>query len=391
MNIKRLTYGLAAVCILAIAAAMLIETYMVKSIEHPCTNEMMQASRLTSDWYNRIGEMKQYKGLHPTDPGVRYWGLIGEDFTPMTTTLGTLEAKETSCNPDFAALILRFMSETGIDSNAVVGVMLSGSFPALAIAALAAIQTIGAEAVIFSSLGASCFGANQGEATWIDMERWLIDYGGLKYSSRLVTPGGENDNGGGMVEEGLAMMEAAAARNGIELYRPTDLNDAIMTKTQIMTEAGVDLIINIGGNQAALGTYPQASLIPTGYHFGLPPGDNPERGILARMAEQNIPYIHLLNIRDLASRYDMPISPARNSGPSVYVYSERQTSSLAVIFALSLTALALVITRLLAGENTNRRPMALTMPAKENSTPSNHNILTAIKSNLEPSHKEEQC
>lgn len=187
------------------------------------------------------------------------------------------------------------------------------------------------------------------------------------------------------------MMEAAAARNGIELYRPTDLNDAIMTKTQIMTEAGVDLIINIGGNQAALGTYPQASLIPTGYHFGLPPGDNPERGILARMAEQNIPYIHLLNIRDLASRYDMPISPARNSGPSVYVYSERQTSSLAVIFALSLTALALVITRLLAGENTNRRPMALTMPAKENSTPSNHNILTAIKSNLEPSHKEEQC
>lgn len=391
MNVKRLTFGLAAVCVLAIAAAMLVETYMVRSIEHPCTNEMMHASKLTSDWYNRIGEMKQRKGLETTDPGTRYWGLIGEDFTPMTTTLGTLEAKETSCNPDFAALIVRFMFEIGIDSGSVVGVMMSGSFPALAIATLAALQTVGAEAVIFSSLGASCYGANQGDATWIDMERWLNDHGGLQYRSRLITPGGENDNGGGMMEEGLAMMETAAARNGVELYRPADLNEAIMTKTQILTEAGIDLVINIGGNQAALGTYPQASLIPTGYHFGLSPDNNPERGVLARIAEQNIPYIHLLNIRDLASRYDMPIGPTRNSGPSVYVYSEREASPLAVLFALGLTSAALVATRLLAGDDKPRRPVVSNGSKIENTSYTHHNVLTANKSNLEPSRKEEQC
>lgn len=380
-----------AICLLAIAATIIIETYMVRSIEHPCTNEMMRASKLTSDWYNRIGEMKQHLGYRPADPGVRYWGLIGEDFTPMTTTLGTLEAKETSCNPDFAALIVRFMFETGIDSTSTVGVMMSGSFPALAIAALAALQTVGAEAVVFSSLGASCYGANQGDATWIDMERWLNDHGGLKYRSRLVTPGGENDNGQGMMEEGLVMMETAASRNGVELYRPADLNEAIMTKTQILTEAGIDLVINIGGNQAALGTYPQASLIPAGYHFGLPPGDSPERGVLARLAERNIPYIHLLNIRDLASRYDMPISPARNSGPSVYVYSERQPSVLAVLISLGLIAAGLVVTCLLAGEEKMSRPNGITIYQNGKSNHSHHNILTEFKSNLEPSHKEEQC
>ena len=187
------------------------------------------------------------------------------------------------------------------------------------------------------------------------------------------------------------MMETAAARNGVELYRPADLNEAIMTKTQILTEAGIDLVINIGGNQAALGTYPQASLIPTGYHFGLSPDNNPERGVLARIAEQNIPYIHLLNIRDLASRYDMPIGPTRNSGPSVYVYSEREASPLAVLFALGLTSAALVATRLLAGDDKPRRPVVSNGSKIENTSYTHHNVLTANKSNLEPSRKEEQC
>ncbi len=390
MNIKKLTYGLAVVCILAIAAAVLIESYMVKSIEHPCTTDMVHASRLTAEWYNRIGEMKRQRGIETPDHTIRYWGMIGADYTPMTTTLGTLEAKETSCNPDFSALIVRFMSETGVDSNSVVGVVMSGSFPALAIATLAALQTVGADAIVFSSLGSSCYGANQDGGTWLDMEHWLIDHGGLKYSSRLVTPGAENDNGGGMTEEGLAIIEKAAARNGVQLFRPKDLDDAIQTKTKILTDAGIDLIINIGGNQASLGTYPQASLIPTGYHFDLPPGDSPERGILARIAEQNIPYIHLLNIRDLASRYDIPISPAKNTGPSIFVYSERETSPLAILLTLGLTGAALVASRMYASENKPRRSPYITAAAN-NKNPPFQSILTENNSNLAPSHKEEQC
>jgi hypothetical protein len=131
-------------------------------------------------------------------------------------------------------------------------------------------------------------------------------------------------------------------------------------------------------------------LIPTGYHFNLPPSDNPERGVLARMAEQNIPYIHLLNIRDLASRYDIPISPAKNSGPSIFVYSDRETSSLAILLALSLTGAGLVAARLTAVGNKPRftTPFAAIKPRK--SKP-NQSIPTVNKSNLEPTHKEEQC
>ena len=75
----------------------------------------------------------------------------------------------------------------------VAGLVVSGSFPALAVSALAALTVLDMEVLMMSSLGASSYGANQPGASWIDMENWLIRRGGLRYCSALVSAGGRSE------------------------------------------------------------------------------------------------------------------------------------------------------------------------------------------------------
>ena len=41
-------------------------------------------------------------------------GLIGLEWSGITTTLGDIEAKRTSTNPDFAALLVKLFKEAGL-------------------------------------------------------------------------------------------------------------------------------------------------------------------------------------------------------------------------------------------------------------------------------------
>jgi len=38
-------------------------------------------------------------------------GIMGEDFTKITTTLGNIDSKITSSNPDFAAQMVKYFKE----------------------------------------------------------------------------------------------------------------------------------------------------------------------------------------------------------------------------------------------------------------------------------------
>lgn len=47
--------------------------------------------------------------------------MIGEEYTDITTTLGSIEAKRTAADPDMAALLVRMFSEAGLRSGDRVG------------------------------------------------------------------------------------------------------------------------------------------------------------------------------------------------------------------------------------------------------------------------------
>lgn len=283
-----------------------------KSGSEKWSGEEKKAIQLADEWFELINRMKTRLGLRePGYSGFEYRGLLGKEFTTITTTLGYFEAKQTAANPEFSGLILRWLKELNISKGDVLGINLSGSFPSLAIASLAAAQTLGCKVVMVSSLGASMYGANEEEATWIDMENYLKQKGGLAFKSSLITLGGVNDNGGGILEEGIEALHEAAIRNNRQIFFPVNLEDAIKKREELFLSSGIAVLINIGGNHACLGGCSHSTLFPNGKVTDFNSCSHKERGLLHRMAEKKIPVIHLLNIKDLAVKNGLKLTPTK--------------------------------------------------------------------------------
>ncbi|MCF8346229.1 MAG: poly-gamma-glutamate system protein, partial [Bacteroidales bacterium] len=139
---------------------------------------MVEAAQLSQHWMDIISAEKATRDIYPdVISNVQNQAMIGNDFTMITTTLGSLQSKEISTNPDFAALMVRWMAEAGLERGAKAGVIASGSFPSLIVSTLSALQTLDADVVLLTSVGASSYGANQPAATWPDMEYWLQQNG----------------------------------------------------------------------------------------------------------------------------------------------------------------------------------------------------------------------
>jgi len=322
-----------AAFLVALIGLALTETLWKKSVERPDAGSMRLAARQAAEWFDVIGAAKEKRGIvSDARTDIRYGAMLGCDWSSFTTTLGSLEAKEIAANPDFAALVVRWLDEAGIDSTDRVGVTLSGSFPSLAISVFAALHTLGIEAVVVSSLGASCYGANQPGATWLDIESWLAEDGIFDFRSALVTMGAEGDAGGGLSEEGIEEIRLAAKRNGVELYVPRSLEESIAAKMSLFEKNDIGLVINIGGNQASLGACPHSTTIPNGYHRSIDACRHEDRGIIFRLAEKGIPYIHILGIKDLAQEYC--ISVDSGARPGNCLYNKMSANKIAVLGVL---------------------------------------------------------
>ncbi len=322
-------------CVFLVAAIgfTLTETLWKKCEQRHDASTMRLAAGLAREWFERVGSEKEKRGI-VTDAktGTRYSYMLGDDWSSITTTLGALEAKEIAADPDFAALVAMWLGEAGLDSTDRVGVMLSGSFPSLAISTFAALRTLGMDAVVVSSLGSSCYGANQPRATWIDIESWLAEDPDFGFRSSMVTMGAEGDAGGGLSDEGIEVMRSAAVRNGVKLYLPESLEESIAAKTELFERREVSLVINIGGNQASMGGCPHSTVIPNGFNRSLSVCGHRDRGVISRLADKGMPYIHLLNIRDLANRYRISSGFEDKSG--CLLYSDLKINKIAVLFVL---------------------------------------------------------
>ena len=79
---------------------------------------------------------------------------------------------------------------------------------------------------------------------------------------------------------------------------PASIEEAIDYKTNMMLENKISLFINIGGNHSAIGGCAHAVTLPNGLNNARKICDDKDRGIICRLSEKNIPFIHLLNIKD---------------------------------------------------------------------------------------------
>lgn len=248
------------------------------------------------------------------DPHVS--GLIGPQFTMITTDRGAQRAKALAAHPNFAAAVTQMMLRAGVKPGDRVAVGMTGSLPGLNIAVLSACKACGTEPVIITSVGASMFGATDPEMTWLDMESVLVDEGLWRWRSIAASFGGGGDSGRGLSPAGRELIMDATRRNNVPLIDSPSLLEAVKTRVALYDRAAsasgrpIKLYINVGGGAASLGGEQNARLIPSGLTKKLAKRTYPDRGVINVMADRGTPVIHLLRVRQLAREYDIDDDPA---------------------------------------------------------------------------------
>lgn len=301
------------VCAMLVAALALAVSWKSETLL-PLDAVQVAAARTTRQWMQEIRTLRDSLGIPVnTDLDPAKSGLIGDEFTDLTSTIGSLAAKQTALNPDFAALLVKLLRDAGVRPGDPVAVSLTGSFPVLNLAVLAACLHLELRPCIISSLGASSYGAVIPDFTWADMERHLNETGSMPFRSSKMSLGGIVDTEGGIDGTGINLGLAAIARARIP-YLPEGergrLEADILHRLALYTEQGKPAaFINAGGAVTALGWVAEAALLDNGLLRQVPATTSPQRGLIFRMHEAGVPVIHLLNIERLAARYGMPISP----------------------------------------------------------------------------------
>jgi poly-gamma-glutamate system protein len=310
-------YAVGAFCCLLVAQTALA------AAPHPAAHRMMDAARWWVDASRQILQAKLETPVEVPDADSARTGLIGVEFSATTTTLGSLHAKQISANPDFAALMVRWLWTVGAKEGDTVAVSMSGSFPALDLAVYAAIETMHLHAVIIASLGASSWGANQPDMTWADMERVLLEKGLITHGSTAMTVGGTGDWGGGILPEGKEILLQKIQESRVPFLEPEFLAQAVAKRLLFYGELGhYRCFINVGGAHATLGRGPGARSLPTGLLKGFPK-DGPfvageVDGVIFYFLRQGVPVIHLLEIHKIARRWGIstdakPLAPPGKS------------------------------------------------------------------------------
>jgi poly-gamma-glutamate system protein len=346
---KSLT-SMLVLCIIAIGLFIWVENsrVMVKERYH---DEKLEAAKTMEEAIESIRDYRLAQGIfvdERNDP--HRTTLIGERETLITTDRGSLVAKLTSLNPNYAAVIVDYFKEAGLKEGDLVAVSGTGSFPAINIAVMSAAKVMELDLVMIYSVGASMFGATDPEFTWLDMETFLYEQEIFPYKSIAASIGGGQDLGRGLSMVGRELIIEAIERNEVELVAENTLTENIIRKKELWEQASADrsykMYVNVGGGLSSLGHSITGRLIRPGYHRYISMRNVPLKGTMMLFAEQRVPILHLLDISAIAEKYDLPLAPDPLPAPgvgSMYI-SERYNMTITWIsLAIMVILIATVI------------------------------------------------
>jgi len=353
---KRQSWPVLAAGLLSLAY--ILALVFVPSPGPPARGQMVAASRLMARAEAVIAKCRTERGIPPdptADPNGT--GLVGVEMSEITTTLGNLEAKRTTTNPNFAGLAVDLFREAGVERGDAVAVGASGSFPALITAVLAASRVMDLRPLLIVSLGSSQWGANVPGFTWMDMAGCLRRAGVLAVRPIAAAIGGDEDVGRDMSAEGRALLARRIEADGLPVVGRPELEADVAARLGLYEAAArgrpIRAFVNIGGSWANMGTNAEVLRLRPGLTrdvFVPPPG---ERGVIQAMAARGIPVIHFLNIRGLAERYRLPWDPKPLTEPGEGAfYRQAAARRPAFIFVTAGYVLIIVVLLVLAG----RRP-----------------------------------
>lgn len=287
---------------------------------HPRYAEMLQAARTVQAAQTVIWNDKLALGLaQGADLDPNQTGMIGAEYTELTSTLGDLPAKRTTTNPDFAAAMVRLIGQLDLAAGTPVVLIVSGSFVGADIGTIAALEALGLQPVILASLSASMYGANDVDYNLLDIFAALREREVLHTLPVAAVLGADGATGGGIAPAALRVLEQDAARIGVPILTAEPLS-ALVDQVLARLEAILDgrragLVINVGGALIGLGSCEQSYAFPVGLSMQPVPCSNGTAGVAMRLAADQLPVINVLEIRRLALDMGLPFDPVPLPSP----------------------------------------------------------------------------
>lgn len=304
------------IALLAIAGITAVEIFRER-VEQPYYREKMKAARIMQSGIEVIRNYRMTKlsKVAPIDTEVdpTESGMVGLMLSPITSNSGMLEAKRTTINPNWAAVMVGMLERAGVEPGDVIGMSLSGSFPALNLAACAAAEALELKVVAITSVAASTWGANIPWLTWLDMERIFHENRVLSNKSVAASFGGEMDRGVGMSKAGKDMLQASIERNKVRLISEKDEEENLNVRMAIYEEfaegSRFTAFINVGGGTVSVGTKVGKRFFRPGLNLRPSQQALSIDSVLSRFAKEGVPVIHMRLIQNMALKYGLPLEP----------------------------------------------------------------------------------
>jgi poly-gamma-glutamate system protein len=258
----------------------------------------------------RLGEKGVFVGDSVLDPNETM--LVGTAYG-CSTDEGYLDAKITTLNPNFAAVVVELLHQANVKKGDTIAVAYTGSMPGANIATLAACEIMEVKPVIISSVGASWYGATDTNFTWLDIERILYKNHIFSHKSLFASLGGKSDIGRGLTVECQEALQGAIARNDIDMIYERDWRNSITkrihTYKKIIPLSNYKSFLNIGGGITSLGVGENKP--SNGVLFPEDLQSFQSKSVVKSFTDADIPIINIRGIKQLTKLYGLPYSPTK--------------------------------------------------------------------------------
>jgi poly-gamma-glutamate system protein len=300
------------IAVIAIIGLVIVESFTL-NVKQPYYKEKVMAANYMLQGMEIIKQYRLQKFgpiNNVIDPARS--GLIGVLSTPITSTTVDIDSKQTSINPNWAAMIVSMLKEAKVKKGSTVAVSLTGSFPAMNLAVLSAAKTLSLRLIIITSLSSSTWGANIPGFTWLDMEHLLYEKKFSPYKSVAASLGGVQDNALGMSEQGKRILRDTILKYSITLLEYDELKKSMNARMEIYYDQAGDsqiaAYINVGGGTVAIGSFIGKRRYKPG--LNLKPSQKAMRvdSVMSRFARNRVPIININYLKTLAQNHSFPVA-----------------------------------------------------------------------------------
>jgi poly-gamma-glutamate system protein len=306
------TGALVVMAIISLSGLLMVETMQRKDTIADY-GMMAAAARQAQDGMAHISQLRKKIRRLDADVDPQESGIIGVSSSPVTSLAGHLPAKQTTINPNWAAVALKMLREAGVEKGDVVAMAVSGSFPALNIAAYVAVEQLGAEPLIIASGSASQWGANVPGLIWIDMARELRAAGLISSVEIAGSLGGAGDRGVGISDRGKDIIRLAIKRGKLQFLLPANLDEAVAKRIALYSKFAdgkpIKAYINIGGGSASTGPPSIDQYFEPGLITSAVPKAFAVDSVTGHFLKQGVPVLNFSGIATIATRFGLPLVP----------------------------------------------------------------------------------